>query len=82
VEVGHLQAKFNGHFSPTRFHLWLLGSLLRRLVAKDGKHINYRVTTPVFSAQGEWQRGTGGKSWNDQYGDSTISHKAEVLPEA
>jgi hypothetical protein len=26
--------------------------------------------------------GTGGESWNFQYGDSTISHKAEVLPEA
>jgi hypothetical protein len=27
VEVGYLQAKFTGHFSPTYFHFWLLGSL-------------------------------------------------------
>jgi hypothetical protein len=51
-------------------------------MAKVGKHLNYRVTTPAFSAQQAWQRGTGGESWNVQYGDSTISHKSEVLPEA
>jgi hypothetical protein len=28
-----------------------------------------------------WSWSTGGESWNDQYGDSIISHKAEVLPE-
>jgi hypothetical protein len=37
VEVGHLQAKFTGHLSPHIIpHLWLLGSLERRLVAKVG----------------------------------------------
>jgi hypothetical protein len=30
------QAKFIGHFSPTQFHLWLIGSLGRRLVVKVG----------------------------------------------
>jgi hypothetical protein len=51
-------------------------------VAKVGKHLNYRFTTPAFSAQVAWQRETGGESVNVKYGDSTISHKAEVLPEA
>jgi hypothetical protein len=46
------------------------------------KHLDYRLTTPAFSAQGVWQRGTGGESWNVQYGDSTMSRNAEVLPEA
>jgi hypothetical protein len=46
------------------------------------KHLNFRVTTPAFSAYGAWQCGSGGESWNVQYGASTISHKAEVLPEA
>jgi len=46
------------------------------------KYLNYRLTTPAFSAEGAWQRGTGGESWDVQYGDSKISHKAEVLPEA
>jgi hypothetical protein len=49
---------------------------------KRWKHLNYRLTTPATSAQGVWQRGTGGESWKVQYGDSTISHKSEVLPEA
>jgi hypothetical protein len=46
------------------------------------KHLNYRVTTPAFSAQGAWQGGTDGEIYNVQYGDSTISNMAEVLPEA
>jgi hypothetical protein len=41
VEVGHLQDKFTGNFSPTYFHLWLLGSLEDGLVAKVG---NIRIT--------------------------------------
>jgi hypothetical protein len=28
VEVGHFQAKFYGHFSPKKFFLSLLGSLV------------------------------------------------------
>jgi hypothetical protein len=51
-------------------------------VAKVGKHINYRLTTPAFSDQGALQRGTDGESLKVQYGDSTISHKAEVIQEA
>jgi hypothetical protein len=46
------------------------------------KHLNYRITIQSFSAQGTCQRGTGGESWNVEYGDSTISHKFEVLPKA
>jgi hypothetical protein len=45
------------------------------------KHLNYRLTTSAFSAQGAWQRETGGESLNVQYVDSTISYKADVLPE-
>jgi hypothetical protein len=44
--------------------------------------MNYRFRTPIFSAEGAWQRVTGGGIWKVQYEDSTISHKAEVLPEA
>jgi hypothetical protein len=49
---------------------------------ENWKHLNYGGTTTAFSAQVAWQRGTVGKHWKVQYGDSTISHKAEVLPEA
>jgi hypothetical protein len=77
VEVGHFQAKFIGHFSPHIFP-HLAARISRKLiVAKVGKHLYYMLTTAAFSAQGAWPRETGTDSWNVQYGDSTISHKAE-----
>jgi hypothetical protein len=51
-------------------------------IGESWKHLKYRLTTPAFSVQGAWQHGIGGESLNIQYGDSTISHKAEVLQEA
>jgi len=82
VEVGHLQAKFTRKFLAHIVPPSAARISRRRLVAKSWKHLNYKVTTPAFSAEGAWQRGTGGESWNVKYGDDTISYKVEGLPEA
>jgi hypothetical protein len=82
VQVGHLKAKFTGHFS-THIVPNLAARISRKMTSGESwKKINYRITTTAFSAQGEWQRETGRGSWNVQYGDSTISHKAGVFPDA
>jgi hypothetical protein len=59
MEVGHLQAKFTGHFSPALFHLWLLGVSRRRLVAKVGKNLNYRRYNSGFLCLG----GVAARNW-------------------
>jgi hypothetical protein len=51
-------------------------------VPKVIKHINYRLTTPAFSAQGRGNAELVEKVVMSNAMDSTISQKVEVLPEA
>jgi hypothetical protein len=83
VEVGHLQAKFTRPFlAPHSSTFGLLGSLERRLVAKVGKHLNLQGYNSKLSLLRV--RGSGElveKVGRSSTGESTISHKAEVLSE-
>jgi hypothetical protein len=48
----------------SRPHISTVGcyDLSKTTSGESWKHLNYRLTTLAFSAQGEWQRGNGGES--------------------
>jgi hypothetical protein len=84
VEVGHFQAKFTGYFSLLIVSTFvLLGSLSK---TTSGESWNYlKITGLQF--QLSLLRGRGSTELVEKVvmsntGDSTISHKSEVLPEA
>ena len=80
---GIFRQKFIGHFSPMQFHLWLLGSLGRRLVAKVGTFENKKVHKhlPLWPLGPHRRRlavrsGTSKGSTISQYGCSTFGPSA------
>jgi hypothetical protein len=50
VEVGHFRAKFTGTFVAHIFQHMAAKDLLKTTSGKSWKHLNYRVTSPAFSA--------------------------------
>jgi hypothetical protein len=83
VEVGHLQAKFTGYFSPHIFPP-LAARISRKTTSGESwkylkiKAYNFQLSLLRRRGSGELVERVG----ESNTGDGTISQKAEVLPEA
>jgi hypothetical protein len=83
VDVGNLQAKFTGHFSPH-----IVPNMAARISLKTTSVESWKTSKlQGYNSSFLCLRGSGSvelveKVGKSNKGDSTISHKAEVLPEA